>query len=209
MLTPAAVDRPERAPDRHLPDPARRRQPGRRHAHQRRGRHAVVQRRQQQSGPPDLHAHADQRHRRHARPRGRAHRHGGAVRLLLREDRRESDDAARTRPRRPRPATRCATRCACRRTDVPLDDLDVLRRSRRAQRRGGVRAGHARARAARCRRAPTRATRIATGGTNGTGVLDIAQSERAGRQPDRDPVRRHARVGRRRTAPIVTNQSDS
>jgi uncharacterized repeat protein (TIGR01451 family) len=82
----------DRAPDRHVPHPARRRHARGRRPHQRRRSHRVVQRRRHQPQSPELHAHADQWHGGHARPRGRPHRHGGADRLLLREERRESHD---------------------------------------------------------------------------------------------------------------------
>ena len=66
------------------------------------------------TGSPDLHAHAHQRHGRHARPRGRTHRYSGTLGLSSSRRPLRISRAARTRPQQPLRATDCATRCACR-----------------------------------------------------------------------------------------------
>ena len=132
LLDAAGPDRSERAPGRQLPDRARRRHAERRDPDQRRGRHRVVQRRQHHPEPRALHAHLDQRHGRHARPRGRPHGRGGDHRATSSRRPLRTSRPERTRPRPRRRATRCATRCACRAptrsfTNVRIyDELDAL-----------------------------------------------------------------------------------
>jgi uncharacterized repeat protein (TIGR01451 family) len=81
-----------RTADHYLPDRNRQQQRQQRRADQCRGNHAMVQRGCRGSGPPRLQPHADQRHGRLARSRGRSRRHGRTDRLFLREECREPDE---------------------------------------------------------------------------------------------------------------------
>ena len=98
-----------------------------------------------------LRAHADERHRRRSRPRGRAHRHHRAVRLLLREERRESyewrkpRDDGRARRRAALHAAVASHRRAARRSRVHgrlgLDEPERGVRARLADARRQLAAG--------------------------------------------------------------------
>ena len=137
--------RPDRAAHRALSHAARRQHAKRRRADQRRRRHPVVQRRQQQSQPCRHQQDADQRHGRCRRPRGRAHRDGGAVGLHLRKDRGERHH------RRQSHGDRGARRHLALHAALPdhgpvASQLPHLRRPGRDESAAGVRAGLARAR---------------------------------------------------------------
>ena len=140
------ADRPGRASDRHLPDPSS--TPTLKNGATLTnvaGAIAMVQRRHEQHRSPDLHAPADQRHGRHARPSGRAHRYGGTARATSSRRPLRTSQRRRTRRQLPLRATHCATRCACRPRPSRSITLHVPRRAGCAECTGRVRAGHAHA----------------------------------------------------------------
>ncbi len=140
-------DRRRPAPDRHLPGPARHRQPAGREPHERQRRHRVVQHRRLRCRQPGLRAHLHtcrhRRHGRHARPRGRAHGRGLHAGARVREVRDQRNhgrepghgrDAGRQDPLRP--ARRERQRHAAGR-------FQHRRRARSPERPAGLPAGHA------------------------------------------------------------------
>ena len=125
--------------------------------------------------------------RRHARPRGRPHRHGRrCTATSSRRRSRTSTTGANPTATGRRRATRLRYTLRIQsRPTPPLDDSRFHDDLGRAERRGGVRAGHAHASSAVSRPAPTRATRTRPAAPTAPACSTSRNLDVSGEQPGR------------------------